>query len=166
MDNQFVFCSKCGTRNFADDKKCGVCKNKLNSLPAQEIIQQTDFKNSPGTWIILIVIAFFFYYAFFHTSDKKDNAVNATVTNSSWDASVYQVENYLKNKYLSDPDSYKSISWSEVVKLTESKEKGFACYQVRHKYRAKNAFGGYVVEEKLFKLDIEGNIVDVRDFQR
>jgi hypothetical protein len=29
---------------------------------------------------------------------------------------------------------------------------------VRHKYRAKNGFGGYMVEERIFMLDSTGNV--------
>ena len=55
-----------------------------------------------------------------------------------------------------DPDSYESIEWSEVKR----KDDGF---YVRHKYRAKNGFGGYVVTNQLFHLDFSGNVVDVKD---
>ena len=82
------------------------------------------------------------------------------------DASVYQVNDYLKNNYLDDPDSYHSISWSEVFKLNDSKELGFASYQVRHKFRAKNSFGGYIVEEKIFKLDYKGNVVSFKNYDK
>jgi len=36
-------------------------------------------------------------------------------------------------------------------------------YYVRHKYRAKNGFGGNVVSNQLFHLDFSGNVVDVKD---
>ena len=36
-------------------------------------------------------------------------------------------------------------------------------FYVRHKYRAKNGFGGYVVANQLFHLDFSGNVVDVKD---
>ena len=36
----------------------------------------------------------------------------------------------------------------------------------KYKYRAKYAFGEYVTEEKLFKLDFQGNVVEVRDWIR
>ena len=75
------------------------------------------------------------------------------ITNSSWDGSVWQVKKYLKEK-LKDPDSYESIEWGTVIEKND-------VYQVRHKYRAKNSFGGYVIEECLFTLDKEGNVIDV-----
>jgi len=36
-------------------------------------------------------------------------------------------------------------------------------YWVRHKYRAKNSFGGYVIENKIFYLDEQGNVVGEKD---
>lgn len=79
----------------------------------------------------------------------------AEVKNNKWNGGVKQVEDYLK-RTLRDPDSYESIEWSEV----KQKDDG---YYVRHKYRAKNGFGGYVVVNQLFHLDFSGNVVDVKD---
>ena len=75
------------------------------------------------------------------------------IQNSAWDGSVYQVENYLK-KNLKDPDSYEGIEWSSVVEKDGN-------FQVRHKYRAKNSFGGYVIENCIFTLNKEGIVIDV-----
>lgn len=76
-----------------------------------------------------------------------------TVVNSSWDGSVSQVKSYLQG-VLKDPDSFQAIEWSKVVKS----DKGYA---VRCKYRAKNSFGGYVIEEKLFLMDSSGRVTSV-----
>ena len=81
---------------------------------------------------------------------------HADVKNSLYDGSVKQVKEFLKNGYLRDPDSYESIEWSEVKEKNDG-------YYVRHKYRAKNGFGGYVVANQLFHLDFSGNVVDVKD---
>ena len=77
------------------------------------------------------------------------------VKNNKWNGGVKQVENYLE-RTLRDPDSYESIEWSEVKEKSDG-------YYVRHKYRAKNGFGGYVVTNQLFHLDFNGNVVDVKD---
>lgn len=79
----------------------------------------------------------------------------AKVENSSWDGSVRQVEKYLKNS-LKDPKSYESIEWSEV-------QKDGSNYKVRHKYRAKNSFGGYVVSNQIFVLNRQGEVINVID---
>ena len=78
------------------------------------------------------------------------------VKNSSWDGSVSQVVKYLKNN-LKDPNSYESIEWGNVTKTDNG-------YVVRHKYRAKNSFGGYVIEHQLFHIDWQGNITSVSSY--
>lgn len=87
---------------------------------------------------------------------SNSNETKEVVYNSSWDGSVRQVKDYLK-KNLKDPDSYESIEWSDVVKQSDGS------FRVRHKYRAKNGFGGYVVESKVFVLDKDGNVTDILD---
>ncbi len=70
------------------------------------------------------------------------------ITNSAWDGSVPGVERYLQMT-LKDPDSYKGIEWSPIAKNCDG-------YSVRHKYRAKNSFGGYVIDETVFMLNPDG----------
>ena len=81
------------------------------------------------------------------------------VSNSAWDGGVYQVKRYLKNN-LKDPDSFEAIEWSPVTKVDLSTHK----YIVRCKYRAKNSFGGFAIENQLFYLDGQGNIVSVMKY--
>ncbi len=87
---------------------------------------------------------------------SSTNEVKEVVYNSSWDGSVRQVKDYLK-KNLKDPNSYESIEWGSVVK------QGDGSFRVRHKYRAKNSFGGYVIENKEFALDKNGNVTGSYD---
>jgi hypothetical protein len=72
------------------------------------------------------------------------------VENSPWDGSVGTVERYLKRS-LKDPDSFKAVEWTPV-------RKGCGNYTVGLSYRAKNSFGGYVVEQAVFTLDADGNV--------
>ena len=88
-------------------------------------------------------------------NEERLEESSVEVKNNKWNGGVKQVEDYLE-RTLRDPDSYESIEWSEV----KSKDDG---YYVRHKYRAKNGFGGYVVTNQLFHLDFNGNVVDVKD---
>ena len=76
---------------------------------------------------------------------------SASVRNSDWDGSVAQVKSWLKSN-VKDPSSLEFIDWSPVTET----ENG---YLVRVKYRAKNSFGAFVVEEKLFVLDSSGSII-------
>ncbi|NCT93120.1 MAG: hypothetical protein GXC72_01745 [Chitinophagaceae bacterium] len=145
-------------------KKRKTTSNPAVSQPVQP--PATTPKLSGRAWILIISLAIVGYVTFFGDDNKKSSSSKEVVYNSEWDASVQQVVDYLKSNYLNDPDSYKAVEWSNVVKLNDTKQVGFASYQVRHKYRAKNAFGGYITEEKLFKFDYQGNIVEVRDWMR
>lgn len=89
------------------------------------------------------------------SNSENSRKTSEVVYNSPWDGSVRQVERFLKNS-LKDPDSYQGIEWSQVVKS----ENGFL---VRHKYRAKNSFGGYVVENRIFQMDRAGNVTSVTE---
>ena len=73
------------------------------------------------------------------------------VRNSPWDGSVHAVEGFLKSSYLKDPDSFQAIEWGKVVK-------GCGTYVVALKFRARNSFGGYVVETRIFTLDADGEV--------
>lgn len=127
---------------------------------------KSTFKITRKGWLYIIAILFV-SYCYIHNSDKKkESSSDEIIVNNAIDASVYQVQDYLKNTYLNDPDSYEPISWSAVIKLNDNKQEGYPAYQVRHKFRAKNEYGGYVTEEKIFKLDYKGNVVDVEDYQR
>jgi hypothetical protein len=45
MDNQFIYCPKCSTRNFAEDEVCGVCKTKLSSQTSNQPIKKATVEN-------------------------------------------------------------------------------------------------------------------------
>lgn len=85
---------------------------------------------------------------------KEEEKNKVQIINSPWDGSVSQVKKFLK-KNLKDPDSYESIEWGKVKQIGD-------VYKVYHKYRAKNSFGGYVVEKHTFTIDFNGNIIDVK----
>jgi hypothetical protein len=139
------------------------------AIYSPELLVKDDIKLSSSKplsakaifFIIVIIIAIIGYFS------KSTNRSNDTtfskqdvVYNSPYDASVSQVEIYLKEQYLKDPDSYESISWGTVVLYDDVNDN----YMVRHKFRAKNSFGGYDVEDKVFYLDKNGNVTDVKDF--
>ena len=88
-------------------------------------------------------------------SSSSTTVSSVEVKNNKWNGGVKQVEDYLE-RTLRDPDSYESIEWSEVKRKDDG-------YYVRHKYRAKNGFGGYVTTNQLFHLDFSGHVVDVKD---
>ncbi len=99
----------------------------------------------------LITLLFFLFPAD-PTPEPKPEAI---VYNGAWDNEVWQVQKYLKST-LNDPDSYESDEWGRVLKQGDN-------YAVLHKYRAKNAFGGYVRKSQMFYLDSLGNVFNVED---
>jgi hypothetical protein len=92
---------------------------------------------------------------------KENHSKQEVVFNSDYNGSVSQVEKYYKKEYLKNPDRYEGISWSSVQ--TENSNTQFK-YYVRLKFRAKNSFGAYVIEEMMFYLDNEGSVVSIKDF--
>lgn len=82
--------------------------------------------------------------------ETSETTTDEIVSNGS----VVQVKLYLR-KHLKEPKSYEEIEWGKVVKKDDG------TYWVRHKYRAKNSFGGYVIEHKLFTLDSSGHVTNV-----
>ena len=90
-------------------------------------------------------------------AEAKVRGGNIEVFNSTYDASVIQVKDYLK-RTLKDPNSYEGIEWSKVKEEPNG-------YSVYHKYRAKNSFGGYVIEAKVFYLDFGGNVIQVQNVE-
>jgi hypothetical protein len=85
----------------------------------------------------------------------KTPAGKAKVINSPWDQSVEQVLFYLK-RHIHAADSLEVIEWGK-VKPTEHG------YLVRCKYRSKNVLGQYATQDRLFVLDQDGVVTDVRD---
>jgi len=133
INERYIQCLTCG-RTFRNPLKTnngqGLTKTKRN-------------------WFIGIAAIFVMWIIVSILQDDD----NSPVRNSGYDASVRQVESYLKNN-LKDPKSYESMEWSAVERT------GNGGYKVRHKYRAKNSFGGYVTENKVFYLDANGNVVE------
>lgn len=94
--------------------------------------------------IIVLLISVFIFAA---SQPKPAGPVNSPI-----DGSVFGVVQYLKSGYLNDPDSYQSVAWGKVVQ-----ENGM--WKVWHRYRARNGFGGYRVEEMVFFLDDNGRVI-------
>lgn len=114
---------------------------------------------SATDWGIAVVIGvvFFFGLRSCRSGDDSPEAPaesRAVVSNSSWDASVKQVKEYLK-KNAKDASSIEYLEWSSVRREPDGN------FAVRVKYRAKNSFGAFVVENVLVRLDKNGNVLSV-----
>ncbi len=93
------------------------------------------------------------------TSETEETKPVAIVCNSEWNASVKQVKDYLKEN-LNDPSSYDPVEWAEVTQHPETKE-----FIVRHKYRAKNAFGATMTYNQLFTMDSTGIVIGIQNWE-
>lgn len=138
-----------------DSLECLLCNTPFkNPLKRRPEYKQIKFTRLQRNWLIAIVVISIL--AFIGNNVEEDTSVK----NNPYDASVRQVEHYLDDN-LKDPDSYESLEWSEV---NEAPEGSGHKYEVRHKYRSKNSYGGYVIENEVYKLDEKGNVVGIDDY--
>lgn len=82
MDDQYINCPKCGTRNFSDDKVCGVCKTKLGQIISKKNIQSATQPTNYKAIFLIVVALLFVYYAFIKDSEKSKNSSYQTYSES------------------------------------------------------------------------------------
>ena len=163
---QQMQCSNCGINLTIDE---GL-KNEeyIKCLSCGCIIQNPIYiqNKERRQWIavlifLVVVIIFNISSREYSTSSKGNNRIENYGSNKgpSQTKAMAGVRVYLKRHYLKDPDSYEGISWEAFGIYNKDNNTYFAL----HKYRAKNSYGGYVVEEKLFVLDSDGNVIKVID---
>lgn len=143
---QMQHCAKC--KKCGHEVKGGVnfCPNCGEKMPA---VLQPKGKNTGSAFGCLMTIVIFFGLITM-CSVIPTKPTKTKVENSGWDGSVYQVESYIK-KNAKDPSSVEFMEWSPLVKNGESQ-------MVRVKYRAKNSFGAYVINNETYTIDSNGNV--------
>lgn len=154
-----ITCPECKNQISETAENCPKCGYKITPEKVAEIKQQSKKFNKGcgiGCLIIIAIIAIGVLINLLSSSDTQ-KSTNQIVENSQWDGSVSQVKSWLKSN-LKDPESLKVEEWGKVVKNST----GFV---VRCKYRAKNSFGGFAIEHKVFYLDSLGNITSVNDWK-
>ena len=140
-------CKECGATVSTNATACPGCGAKQGN-------------GISGCLITTFILAFVFFVVMAvrgggcSSSSRSASTPSGDVLlqNSSWDGSVYHVKENLK-KGLKDPDSYESIEWSKVQKLDNE------TFSVRHKFRAKNSFGGFTIENHIYTYDSSGSIL-------
>lgn len=166
---QQMQCSNCGINLTIDEGlkneeyiKCLSC----GCIIQNPIYIQNKKNKERRQWIavlifLVVVIIFNISNREYSTSSKGNNRIENYGSNKgpSQTKAMAGVRVYLKRHYLKDPDSYEGISWEAFGIYNKDNNTYFAL----HKYRAKNSYGGYVVEEKLFVLDSDGNVIKVVD---
>lgn len=140
------------------DIKCPSCGDIFRN----PFYEQMRRKKEAIQWkyvFIVVCVSFVLYWMseLTNTSDYNSNEYIGDKKELKYTQAIAGVRYYLKHKYLKDPDSYEGIEWGAFGSYNKD------TYFALHKYRAKNSFGGYVVEEKVFVLDKEGNVLKVVD---
>ncbi len=166
-----IFCPDCNKRVSESAGQCPKCACQLTPEKVAEskrTEQQAQRVGVIGCGTLAVIGGVIGIVDSFSPHEARSDAATSApeapskepppevVTNSPWDGSVYEVKSWLK-KNVKDPDSLEFIEWSPVSK---TKDGGFT---VRAKFRAKNSFGGYVIENKLFFLDSTGSLTNSID---
>jgi len=172
-----ITCPECNKRISDTVLNCPHCGYHFKPLQPSEILKKEQKRQKTNTTIIVVTfIAIFGIIGMLSDKSTKISDSNSVppvetsrntatsrpaprdiVENSGWDGSVIQVKSWLKRN-LKDPKSLEFIEWSPVHKSRDG------TFTVRAKYRAKNSFGGYNVENKVFFLDATGEVINTMDY--
>ncbi len=129
-------------------------------LPVQKTPQKQSYKSGwsdlPAAQQGLLIGGCLFVFCWILSALNGGRSSSVMAQNSSWDNSVPNVKLYLKETRL-DPSSLEIIETSSVRKNSDGSS------SVDCTYRAKNVFGGYVVEKKTFQMDSTGKVIGARD---
>ena len=169
-----VTCPYCSTLNAvygrAREATCHGCGKSFSVIYNDEpAAQQTQPQGQGGSLpsegrqvskknlILVCVAAVIFFLAGILLCSDPGTSNDSATTNRYRSAVIVGVKSYLRET-LKDPSSYQEMEWSQIGENPNGQ------LYVRHKYRAKNGLGGYVVEEKIFYLDKEGNVIWAKDY--
>jgi len=159
-------CPYCAEKDLqVDAVVCKHCKRDLLPISAESGPTEAPQEIHGGFKLALIIVSLYAMVTVVFAPQDTKARQNVTtlestrdaVQSSGWDSSVSQVKSWLK-KELKEPGSLEFIDWSPVEKTDYG-------YMVRTRYRAKNSFGGYVVENKLFRLSKSGVVISCSDFK-
>ena len=123
-------------------------KKTVQSSKQEPMTLESEIKSNFVIIGIAIIFILFLIFSYTDSSPKQE------VKNSHWDGTVIQVELYVLH-HINDRDSYHSLEWGKVMKINEDE------YRVRHKYRFQNDYGYIIVENQIFSLNKEGNVINV-----
>ena len=70
-----------------------------------------------------------------------------------WDGSLYAVKAHIRER-LRDPDSFQAIRWTRLVK-------GCGTYTIGVRYRARDGFGGYTIEDAVATIHADGRVISL-----
>ncbi len=142
-----IMCQEC-KKNISD--QATVCPNCGAPVTPEMLEKAKKNSKAANTFGIGCAIMFTILFIAFCVPSKDKPKEYKVIQYES--GAVVPVKMYLKQN-LKDPKSVEYISWSKMFR----NENGY--YQVTVKYRAKNSFGGYVIEENTFLIDSTGTFV-------
>lgn len=160
-------CPKCGFRNYGKHNTCQNCKAPLEQGPVSKKVYREPLSGKKVfikilqiAFVAVILWAIYSVYSVVSGSStpkaKTEQVMKTGVFNSEWDASVFQVKKWLENN-VKDRSSLEYIEWSQVQLVNDF-------YYVRCKFRAKNSFGAFEIENRLFKLSKDGSVLEAGPF--
>ncbi|RYZ25349.1 MAG: hypothetical protein EOO10_18515 [Chitinophagaceae bacterium] len=126
-----------------------------STTPTSSKKRSIRFVVATSAFLLLLLTAGVFYLFPSKSSASRNDEVYANA-----DGSVEQVQNYLKQNILADPDSFTPIHWS---KLQKKSVFGTISYKVGLIYKAKNNKNEIIMTSKLFELDEKGTVLLVMD---
>jgi hypothetical protein len=135
--------------------KCNRCKFTFQSPYYYCKQEKKDTRKAYGGLAIILLFVIIFIVALIQGVGSKGEVIGPDGPSVS-DAR-FNVILYLRTIGLKDPDSYEGISWEPYGKYNSERN----TYYMVHEYRAKNSFGGYVVESRVFVLNKEGKVINV-----
>lgn len=146
-----ITCPECKKRISDSANHCPKCGYELKPSKIVELIGKEKQNQKRGAIGCLSIIAIIVLVAVFAPSTPESAEKRMKYSAQAG------VEVYLKSN-LKDPGSLDFIEWSPVVKEENGK------FSIRAKYRAKNSFGGYVVNNMIFQMDSTGSVEQVSEF--
>lgn len=137
----------------------------MANLPSDQPIKAPTTRNSTrkrsfrfviaaGVFLLILISGAFYFFA------PKSTIAHNDEVYANADGSVKQVEDYLKQNILSDPDSFTPIHWSKLQKKTVF---GTVSYKIGLVYKAKNDQNEMIMFSKVFQLDEKGAVLIVMD---
>ena len=169
-----VNCPKCNKRISKSSKVCMYCNTEISYEEMHKLEKKATKKLTIGCSIavvafIIICIVVSIIEPDKHSSSKptiqntpienkkptaEDGAIafKKLVINRDPKGSVWQVETWLEDN-VNDPKSLEYLEWGPVQKTK------LGNYSVVLKYRGKNAFGALVIQQTVFFLNNEGDVI-------
>lgn len=137
---------------------CPHCGFKITPEVLEEIKkkQEKEKKNTKIGCFIFIILFFIMviigiYEMATMTPEEKRN-MTIEMQFDKWDGSHIMLREYIK-KHMYDPSSFKHIETAYI-------DKG-EYLVVTTKFRGKNAFGAYIINTVIAKVDLNGNILEI-----